>query len=355
MVNAGIAARAYTRFALLATVILTACDKPSPQATVAVVPFEGIHVGVSTVALDAGADSLVQPNGALLSGDQITVVDQGRPAVRVFRRGDGTLLRTIGTPGDGQGHVRRPSAIVAIDSGQFVVLDQGRRVLSFRDSAGGVLREHRVILAGETTPAVADARGLDLHEVNHLGKRVTSYAETTKPESQWHARFKSLYGTSVGATVITGTLSSNRLRFYDRETGRTRWISVADGWYGPIDWPSDRELRSAKTPESAAQQITAWGRKQRLMNGVFPLDGGRVLTRFLAFSETGERQYHYAIADTTGRTHLVTKATRAFVVGTAGDTLYWLARRQSGGMELGTGIATLQLATRTAPRAIAKK
>jgi hypothetical protein len=83
-----------------------------------------------------------------------------------------------------------------------------------------------------------------------------------------------------------------------------------------------------------------------LINGVFALTGGRLIVRFATYDQNDERMYHYALADTTGRTFAVTPATTARVVATAGDTLFWLARKSNGAVDFGTGLANSEVLAR---------
>jgi hypothetical protein len=344
------------RIAVVASLLAAAaCRGRTAGEPIAVVPFDSMISAATTVALGSSPDdSLVRPSSALISKTEIVVVDPGRPDVRVFRRLDGSLARTIAAAGDEPGAVRRPSSVAALDSGRFVILDHGRHVLSFRDSLGAVVREtpmvpgflnsmlslpgeQRLVFAGDVLRPKGDAKGRDIHEISYDGQVVASYAKTARISSEWERRFKTLFATRVGSTIATGSVSSNRIRFVDRQTGKARSIEVASGWYQPLDWPADRELTGG-TAQSVAERVTAWGRKQRIMNGIFPLGGDRLLARFMAFDPTGERVYYYAVADTAGKTYAVTEATRSYVVATAGDTLYWLARRPGATSELGVAV-----------------
>jgi hypothetical protein len=312
---------------------------------------------IRTVTLSgSGADSLPFPIGAVVSEREVVVMDDRRAEVRAFRRSDGGLLRVVAQAGDDEGSVRRPTAIAAIDSGRYVIYDRGRGILSFRDSASRVIREVPLAASGFFTGLVAlpaerklvlsgrahaksggDAPGYDLHEFDFSGRRVSSYAKSPRTRSGWEARFAAVFAAGVDGKLVTGSLNSNRLRFYDRTTGKTRWIDVGSGWHPPLEWPSDRELRRKDTPESVAERVTAWGHRQRLFNGVFPLDGGRLLVRVQTFTPSGERSFLYAVADTGGRTIAVSHATSALVVNTAADTVFWLERSPGGPVRFGSG------------------
>jgi hypothetical protein len=141
-------------------------------------------------------------------------------------------------------------------------------------------------------------------------------------------------------------LASNELRLLDRATGQMRTFPVAEGWWQPIEWPSDRELRREANPQGVANRVTKWTRSHLLINGVFPLTGGRLIVRFATYDQNDERLYHYALADTTGRTFAVTQGTAARVVATAGDTLFWLTRKPTGAVDFGSGVASSEVVAR---------
>jgi hypothetical protein len=117
-----------------------------------------------------------------------------------------------------------------------------------------------------------------------------------------------------------------------------RFASVAAGWYAPLEWPSDRLLERGATQQGAAKTLIAWTHSHRLMNGLFALSGGRVLARFQAFSPNGDRFFYYALTDAAGRQIAVTHPTRAQVLSTSGDTLYWIAGSGHQRSSFGSGI-----------------
>ena len=345
------------RFALAALFVGAGCTGRATQENVPVVAFDAVVAGARAIPLDATADETALQTGALVTSREVIVLDEGRATVEAFARDNGRRTRTIAEPGDGPGDVRHPRAIASLDSSSYVIFDTKRGVLSFRDSAGvlrgetpvppgfygamvPLLDARRVLLAGRVYQAPQGVRGHDLHEVDYSGKLLASYGDAVEPKSRWETTFSTLSATQIGTTVATVMLSSNQVRLYNRATGQARTIDVAKGWYVPLDWPSDRELTRAANPQGTADRVTKWAHSHLLINGLFALGGDRLVVRFQTFNAAGERTYQYAIADTTGRTLAVTQATTARVVATAGDTLFWLARRPGGSTEFGLGVAS---------------
>ena len=59
----------------------------------------------------------------------------------MFDRVHGRFIGFVGRGGDERGDLRRPAAIARFDSGTYVIFDQKRKLLAFRDLSGAVLTE----------------------------------------------------------------------------------------------------------------------------------------------------------------------------------------------------------------------
>ena len=349
-----------------------ACGRPESAKTlpVTLVPFDAIVAGAHAVPLESASasDPTALQTTALVTAGEVVVVDEGRATVEAFRRDDGRHTRTIAEPGDRPGDLRHPRAIAPLDSGSYVILDTKRGVLSFRDSAGALRGEtpvppgfysamvplrdrQRVLLAGEVYRAPQGARGRDLHEIDYGGTLVSSYGEAYEAKSKWEGTFTALSAAQIGTTIVTAMLSSNRVRLLDRTTGRARTVHVANGWYVPLDFPSDKDLKRVANPQGVADRVTKWAHAHLLANGIFALTRGRFVVRYQTFDEQGQRIYNYVLADTTGETSAVTRATTARVVATSGDTLFWLAPGQAGRTDFGLGVASADVVAHAVGRA----
>jgi hypothetical protein len=341
------------RLLCAALAALSACGVSTPRTTPVTVPFQTIFADVDVIALEMTSGSrLVSPAGAFVTGGQLIVADQASANVKVFDRSSGMLTRVIGGPGDATGEFRRPTSVAALDSGRFVVFDSRRRILSFRDSIGGVLGEtpqlkgafygvvglpdeHHVLLAGAMTNSTIAG---DVHELDYAGRRIASYVGGTKPRSLWEMTYSATFVTRIGETTVTGSMRSNELQLYNSATKRTTSMAVAPDWYAPMDWPSDDVLTARGPGHSSADRIKEFSRTHRMMSGIVPLTGGRFLVRFRAFTSATDNAYYYALGDTTGRTLIVTQATRANVVAARGDTVFWIAPGTAGGTRFGSGV-----------------
>jgi hypothetical protein len=320
------------------------------------VPFADlVRLSNEVTLVGSDQDRMVSPVGAVTTSDHIVLLDYGRADMRMFRRADGTLVRVLSAAGDAPGQLRKPADLARLDSGQFVVLDAGRRVLAFHDSLGALLREvslpdgaynsllalpeqRRVVLAGHVFGTSDEAKRSDLHEFGYDGRLIASYGARANPRSVWENTFTTVYAAPAGREVITATLSSNTIRYIDRQTRTERSSRVAAGWFAPLEWPSDRMLQRGATQQGAAQLVKKWTRQHRLMNGVFALSGHRILSRFQAFSPSGDRFFYYALTDGDGRTVAVTQPTRANVLATNGDTLLWISAAAKHAAVFGTGV-----------------
>src|SRR5207237_407336 len=125
-----------------------------------------------------------------------------------------------------------------------------------------------------------------------------------------------------GEFLVTGTMNSSRLRLLERTSHKEHWIDVAPGWQR-LDWPSDALLGWANR-QTAAKRMQDWSHQQRLMNGVFTVGGGRLLARFRGYASGGDEIFYYVLTDTAGRTLGISHATRARVVASASDTVFWV-------------------------------
>ena len=325
---------------------------PSPVA------FGALVREVARVPL-GGRDSAraAMPVATFTTRDRVVVLDRTRAELRIFTRRGGALERVAGTPGDGPGQLRRPAAVAALDSGRFVVLDDGRRLLSIRDSLGGVVSEaqlpegsftsivalpaeRRVIVAGRLFYGPDSLRQRDLHEFTYAGARVASYGRTGEAASLWERAFSSVLVAGGPTELATATMSSNGVRLRDRRSAAERSITVASGWYVPLDYPSDDLLRYGATQQSASARVSAWSRQQRLLNGLFMVGGDRILARFQAFDPSGQRFFYYALSDRTGSRYVISRPTRVNVLEAHGDTLFWVATDGPARGSFVTGVIT---------------
>ena len=346
-----IAFRAGVRGITLGAVLILegACSNQS-QGAAPVVPFKALFEHFHVVPLNATVEHPIGfATSALVTNVEIALLDRTTSDIKVFARRDGSLIRIVGKPGDDAGQFRSPNALAPLDSGRYVVYDQGRRVLSIRDSLGRVIseapmakgafgglvalpKERRVVLAGRMSDQTGDTKDVDLHEFDFSGRRIASYATTAKTSSELEARFNALFAVQVGQQVVTGSLSSNRLRIYDRTTGHAKWIEVASSWYRPLEYPP------RATSNAGTQSTMPWTHTQPFMNGIFALTGGRFLVRFQAFTSLQDKAFYYAVADTSGVTRAISQATRANVVASRGDTIFWVNGGGKTPASLGFGV-----------------
>ncbi len=318
-------------------------------------PFEEVFRPVSAVSLRE-RDSAAFAFAGIVTQDRVFVLDPERGELKAYRRADGSLIDTPGPLGDGFGELRHPIAVARLDSGRFVVYDDKRDVISFRDSLGRAQTEaviphgafggvvalpdrRRILLPGAFIKPTAASAGHDLHEIDYDGRRTADYGEPRKPASEWERKFNAEFAAvSQGRTIVSGTMNSSSLRLRDLSTAAERWIDVAPGWWR-LEWPSDALLRRGATRQTVADRIRAWGRQNRLMNGVFPLSDGRLVVRYQAYAPLGTRLFYYVVADTMGRALAITHATHANVLEARGDTLFWLGTNSDGSRSFGVALA----------------
>ncbi len=345
-----------------AAALSAACaDVPVPgdaPTRVQPVAFAAIVRQLDRVPLaDSDTGAVASTVATLVTPTRILVLDRKHAELRRYSRTSGALEGVVGTAGDAPGQLRRPAAMAALDSGQFVVLDDGRRMLSFRDSLGALIREvrlpdgsytslvpllaeHRLVVAGRVYYGPDSIRGRDLHEFDHNGRHRASYGQRADVSSPWEKAFSAVLVADARSELVIGTLASNQVRFVDRRRRTERSATVAAGWFSALEFPSDRLLQHGATQQSASARVSAWTRQHRLLNGVFPLAGNRMLVRFQAFDPSGARFYYYALADHTGATDAITRPTRANVLAARGDTLYWIAREGRSGAALVSAVLT---------------
>jgi hypothetical protein len=335
-----------------ALVIQTACSTDHSTRAPSAVSFNGMFDQTHVVPLASPlGHSLGPTSDALVTDSEIALLDGPSSDLKVFSRRDGSLARIVGRAGSDSGDFRNPAAIAPFDSGRYVVYDQRRRVISLRDSLGQLISEspslrgsftglialpeqHRVVLTGHTFNQNGDTRDVDLHEYDFNGKRLASYAATAKSTSEVEANFGTLVATRIGSDIVTGSLSSNRLRLYDRATKHEKWVAIAPDWYRPLEFPA----HVAAVQKSPANSAMSWMHTQPFLNGVFALGGGRLLVRFQAFTSLQDKAFYYAVADTSGRTLAISQATRARVVATRADTVFWIKDFGTRGASLTSGV-----------------
>lgn len=326
------------------------CRAPEPAIRDPILPFDALFSVARTTpllggSLGAAADILVTPHAFI-------IVDMEKGDLKVFRRSNGALARVIGRPGDGVGEFRTPAAITSIDESRFAVLDGGRSVVSVWDTVGRLVSETHIAGTWVGLTSVADSGrivvsgvvprrdGSDrskrelVHEFDLEGNETASYRDFVPASNEWEATFGGVFVASLGRVVISGAYSSNAVSIHDRLTGRERTVRVAQGWYRPLVWPTrgDPAYRG-----SGVQRVTAWARKQILMSALVPVGPQSFLARFDAVAPSGEKLYFYALADTAGRTAVVTHATRVRLHRMVGDTIYGLRKTSDGATEVWAG------------------
>jgi hypothetical protein len=75
------------------------------------------------------------------------------------------------------------------------------------------------------------------------------------------------------------------------------------------------------------------------MNAVFPVGSDRLLVRYESLQPDGWDTYRYVMIDTAGRTLGISRMTRANVVATRGDSVFWVGRAPAGEYFLGVSVA----------------
>ncbi|MGH7619772.1 MAG: hypothetical protein ACREPM_21375 [Gemmatimonadaceae bacterium] len=289
-----------------------------------------------------GDDSTAFAFAGLVAGNRLFTVDPERGELRSYRRDNGSLISIPGAVGDGFGEFRHPIAVAQLADRGFVVYDDKRDILSVRDSLGNVRAETRIphglfggvvalpdqrhiILSGAFTNLGDGSGEHDLHELDFGGKRTAAYGQPRRPRSEWEKKFNAEFAAILGGeTLVSGTMNSSSLRLHNLSNAAERWIDIAPGWQH-LDWPSDGVLRRGTTRQTVADRIRNWSHKSRLMNGVFPLSGGRLVVRYQAYSPMGSRLFYYVVADTIGRTLAITHPSYANILESRADTLFWVS------------------------------
>lgn len=335
---------------------IISCAGGQPKAPPPEVPFEFLWSDAQVIAVELDDElRLGTPIAQVTTASNAFLLDLQHADIKRIYFADKPNVSLVAGPGDQQGLFRRPVAMSALDSGQFVVFDQARELLSFRDSLGSVLREayvtsgfltgmlalpeqRRVVLSGDLR--LREASTHDLHEFDYSGKWIRSYGNAVKPKSVWEQRFNTTFAARLGSEIVTVAMNSNSLRFHDRQTGKERTTKIAPGWFASPVWP-----KHALGQRMTSGDLRAWIRAQpRMIDGVFALGESHVLVRFAATRQNGQRYYYYAAITADGRTVFVTRETDALVLATQGDTAFWVTR-DGNDARLGRGV----LRARTTP------
>lgn len=338
-----------------ATLSCSASPATAPPVRVERRDFAELVHEVARLPLRGAVAPLSGPVAILPVGSRIAVLDRKRAELRMYGR-DGAMEAMAGTPGDQPGALRKPTALAALDSGRFVVLDDGRRLLSFRDSTGKVLREaklpdgsftsvvplraeRRLIVAGRIYYGADSVRSRPLHEFDYEGHLIASLGEPSNARTKWERAFAGVMVVASGDSLVMGALASNQLRYMNRGGATTGVTRVAAGWYRPVEFPAERLLDRGATSRSASQLVTDVTHASRLLNGVFSLGRDRVLVRFQAFDLAGARFFYYVLSNESGSRYVVSRPTRVNVLGARGDTLYWIADAAQRGATMVRGVA----------------
>jgi hypothetical protein len=304
---------------------------------------------------------LVEIRAATIVGSRV-VLDLARTDGKIYDRKSGRLLGVMGGPGDTFGNFRAPSAVAALDSGDFVIFDSRRNLFSLRDSLGqakterpvpagfynglvAIPEDRRILLTGRMYQGAAQAVKSEIHEFSIDGELVASYGNGPSPRSEWESQFMAVFAAPWNGRLFAGSINSNVVRQYDRIAHKVQSFRVGKGWFRAFTYPSDAILHM--NDSARMQRMTSWMHAQKMMNGVFALSHGRVIGRFQSFDGSGNRFYYYAVGDTLGQLYGVTDSTRAIVFMTKGDTVFWLRPQRDSAAILEEGFLAL-------PRAISQ-
>jgi hypothetical protein len=105
-----------------------------------------LSVGATGTLLTAGRE-LAMPASAIHRGeDEFIVLERQPPSVLVVDRG-GSIMGTLGGPGDGPGELRDPSAVALTRDGEILVLDARHRALIVLSPGGEEVRRVPLPLA----------------------------------------------------------------------------------------------------------------------------------------------------------------------------------------------------------------
>lgn len=295
------------------------------------------------------------PLAGFTAGSRLVLLYGKSPSVRIFDASTGTLEVATGKPGDSPGDYRKPNGIAPWSNGGFVVYDDGRRRLTFRDSLGvlrsevtvpegsfsGLISEPllgHITLAGTVYYAKGETRSSYLHQLDSLGHLVRSFGQRESDMSLWKTAFSTPFAQQLGDQIAFGSMGSNVLTYYNGRTGTTHAFDVATGWYERPVYPSDRMLTRGASKQSASDQVRKFAIQHRMMSGVFLLNNGRVLARFQGFDHAMHRFFYYALVDRAGHTRSITLPTRAHVLATRGDSVYWVSGGRDTPLHFGRGL-----------------
>ncbi len=324
--------------------VLSSCA-PSDAAIPPPLPF-------AAVLHDTGSVTLASPEGAIgfiasacLLGDKIVVLDESHARASVFSSRSGALMRVIGHAGDSTGDLRRPVQVVRAQGSGFAILDQGRRLVSFRDSQGGVLREvdlpqgmfnglvvnerdGTTYLTGRSTAALDK----QVHQLGADGGVSRSFLQMPADNDVLQQRYGVPFGALIGDLLAVGSMASPTVHLVNGRGENVRDILLPTHWYRAPVW----DVKASAS--GAATDMREWLRKQRLVNGLFGLPGGFLFVRVRDFSTPGDGLYAYALFDSTGSTRLITAPTDRHVVATHGDTIVWTGGASGGTQSVSWGL-----------------
>jgi hypothetical protein len=120
---------------VLASIAVGSCATPprdaAPNGIVRMNSFEQLVDTQPSFAVSAIPDAVGDVVDGLLLKDRIALLDDGKAQVRLYRWPNGEPISVVGGAGDDFGKFRHPYAAAALDQSSFVVLDAGRRQLSY--------------------------------------------------------------------------------------------------------------------------------------------------------------------------------------------------------------------------------
>ncbi len=166
----------------------------------------------------------------------LAVSDCGNHRILVLRFSDGALLRTIGSPGSGNGQFRTPSGIAFDGSGHILVADEGnKRVQMLRYSDGAHVRT--IVGRGDYQFRVISSIACDgsdhfaVFDYGNARVQVFRLADGAHVRSIRNERFNGSRGFlafDADSNLVVGVNNSNIqvLRFSDGQSIRT--ISISD-------------------------------------------------------------------------------------------------------------------------------
>ncbi len=349
--------RSCRRLLFLCTVqYLSACgSENSPQGTWRessdLLPLASLLRAESHIRLYPSYDDPIGTAGDLLVVDsQFIVFDVMQANLKVFDYA-GKLIRTIGRSGDGPGEFRRPMSGTVLANERFAVLDETRRVVSIRDSTGRTISEwyvggsklysvgsiegnQGIVLTGRLNTVASSpdllTKDRGVHEYDFAGSLVASYRPVPKPKHHWEEMFSGTVLASLGDIVVSGSYSSNRIHHYERSSGKEWWTDIGGLWYKPLEWPDDDESSNV----SKAVQVTSWAKQQILLTRLYSIDETHYLAQFQAYDSDDNRVFHYLLADVSGKTLAITKATSLKILHVIAGVPYGIELGEDGAVTI---------------------